>query len=205
VGVALTFLFLAPTMADASFDNLVVVAQPMEDDGGIQLCYTTYILDMGNAWPGAEVHFTCSRAALLRPAYSRDYPDSLEVEDGNAARKAGITIDVEDRYDPGTWNSASSIPPGAREGNHMGGGDDVYVDTLAVDLDTQAAFDKLPAGRVYLQELDEIVGVTIDCIRDNASRSAVPIRHVKLVVTGPERYRMLSGLLSIKPGVRTVH
>lgn len=201
--LCVVLLCLATVRAEASFDNLTVVAQPMEDDGGVQLCYTTYILDFGNAWPGAEIVYTCSTAALLRPA-SRD---SFSVEDGNVAHRAGIKIQVEDRYDPATWNSQGSDPPGARWGNRRESIPDPYVDTLLVKLDTQAAYDRIEQtpSRIYVDEFDRLVRVTIECIRDNASRSAIPIRHLKLVVTGPEQYRRLGGLLSIKPGVRTVH
>jgi len=191
-------MLLAATRAEASFDIRNVVAVPMEngDEGTVELRYVTYLLSYTSAWPGIEVQYTCSAApvAVDRGAH----PDSLVVEEDNIAHQMGLTVQVENRYDERSWNSPHSVPPGTRWGSLPDGPQDPYVDTLLVQLHTEAAYQRALAAKYEgLNVLDAVVRTTIDCIRDNASRSAVPIRHVRLIVTGPARYQKRSGVLRI--------
>jgi hypothetical protein len=214
VALAIVLLCVA-ARAEASFDILNVVAVPMEngDEGTIELRYVTYDMLYTSKWPGIEIQYTCSAAPVHRVSgvFRGADRESLDVDDGNIAHRAGLTIDTADRSDDRSWNSLSSTPPGARWGKSGGVVPNPYVDTLVVLLHTDRAYRR--AGVAYraravgnpsaardsmeYKELDAIVLTTIDCIRDNAERSAIPIRHVKLVVTGPARYRRLNSILGI--------
>jgi len=168
------------------------------DEGTVELRYVTYLMSYTSAWPGIEVQYTCSAApvAIDRGAHR----DSLEVEDENIAHKIGLTIEVVDRSDARTWNSPDSRPPGSRWGDLPDWPTHPFVDTLVVMLKTQAAYERAQAAKYEgVGVLDAVVQTTIDCIRDNASRSAIPIRNLKLVVEGPERYRRLSATMHITP------
>ena len=169
------------------------------DEGSIELRYVTYLLSLGSAWPGVELQYTCSPAPVLVNRANRADMDTLDVEDDNIAHGLGLTIQIENRQDPRTWNSPHSSPPGARWGERQEWPRDGYVDTLVVQLHTQAAYEHDQANARSDHVLDAVVRATIDCIRDNASRSQVPIHHVKLVVTGPQKYRKLGGMMRITP------
>lgn len=167
------------------------------DEGTIELRYVTYLLSYTSANPGVEVHYTCSAAPAV-PEIQADQK-SLHLDDYNVAHALGITIEVESRYDSGTWNSAASSPPGARWGKATGEIRDPYVDTLLVRLHVRKAYETAVArDSLDLKYLDAAVLTTIDCIRDNATRSDIPIRHVRLIVDGPAHYRRLGGMFPIR-------
>jgi hypothetical protein len=206
VALSIALLFAAQP-AWASFRILNVIAVPMEngEEGSIELRYVTVSMDYTFKWPGIEVQYTCSIAPVqhFRQTFDQADQKGLEVDDHNIAHVVGLTVQTENRSDEATWNSPESTPPGARWGRRDGWPKDPYVDTLLVQLNTDHAYRFLTTNMrpdsLQLHLLDAVVATTIDCIQDNASRSDVPIKHVKLVVTGPARYRKLSALLTITP------
>lgn len=196
-------LLCASAPAFASFDIRNVIAVPMEngDEGTVELRYVTYLLSYTSKWPGVEVMYTCSPAPVAVDRADKAGSSTLKTEEANIAHQVGLTIQVEKRMDERTWNSPHSVPPGARWGDQPEWPKDAYVDTLKVQLSTEAAYKHMQTagGEPQLKVLDAIVRTTIDCVRDNASRSAVPIRHVQLKITGPPRYRKLGGIMRITP------
>jgi hypothetical protein len=204
VALGLIALFFAD-LASASFRIMNVIAVPMEngEEGTVELRYVTVSMDYTFKWPGIEVQYTCSIAPVqhFRQVFDQADQKGLEVDDANIAHVSGLAIQTENRSDETTWNSPESMPPGSRWGRREGWPKDPYVDTLLVQLNTERAYrfltTNLRPDSLQLHLLDAVVATTIDCIQDNASRSIIPIRHVKLVVTGPARYRKLSGLIAI--------
>lgn len=196
-----------PGRASASFDTLLQIAQPMADadEGTIKLQYVTYMASFGSAWPGVEMQFTCSPGYLHRPQRTADGKrDSVALEQANEAFRAGIRVDVENRYDWRSWNSRGSEPPGARWGSKPGDVPEPYVDTIRVTLHCGSAARNWPAAGSHrdfagLGGFEKVLRSTVDCLLDNAARSSIPIRHVLLKVDGPAALRRLGRLYTIKP------
>jgi hypothetical protein len=187
-GLLAVVLAVAP--ARGAFDCYVRVAQPHDqpEAGEIGLMYVTYELMLGSAVPGIEIRYTCAPGpvALDRGGGYRG------VENRNGANKLGFRITVEDFADPSLWKGQAA----AR-----------YVDTMTVTLDVRAAARRLGAKRAGSpsrlaqateDEFDETVRCAVDCILDNATRSAPPIRHLHLEVLGPRKFRALSRVYRVK-------
>jgi len=183
-------LVLVAAPACGSFDRYVRVAQPHDqpEAGEIGLMYVTYELMLGSAVPGIEIRYTCAPG----PVAVDNGSGYRGVENRNGANRLGFRIAVEDLTDPSLWKGQPAA---------------AYIDTMTVTLDVRAAARRLaakragssaPSAQLAEDEFDRTLRCAVDCILDNATRSAPPIRHLRLEIRGPQRFRSLSRVYAVK-------
>jgi len=190
IGVALSVCLGAPA-ARATEPVYYEIAQPMLDVGSncIRVLHVTYQLWVGSGFPGREIDYISAFGpVVVNPGREITREN---VADHNIARALGITVNAETK-DFDTWKqSTDPARPGA------------YVDTLAVDLDVRLAEaqmlresfrDSLSVGP---RILGKAVEATVACILENAGRSEVSIRRLRIRVIGTPRFQKYSGVFRI--------
>jgi hypothetical protein len=194
VGVALAALIVAATPALATEEVYLEVAQPMcEGNGGCHVLRVTYVTNRGSAFPGDEIAWTCAaNAVVVDRGFTPSPGTPKQVENRNAAYEAGFTIRVT-APDQERWTFvADAAGPVTRNQDGTGARGYWYADTTDVVLDVSKG-----ARASVGDSMDDLVKTTVRCILDNASRSVPPIRYVRLVITGSDRFRDLQRVHAI--------
>ena len=191
IGIALSVCLGAPAVR-ATEPAFYEIAQPMLDVGSncIHVLHVAYQLWVGSGFPGREIEYISAFGPVVVNPGLREI-NRENVEDHNIARALGIRVNVETK-DFDTWKQSTDP---ARPGP--------YVDTLAVELDLRLADAQMlrqsfrDSLSVEPRILTKAVEATVACILENAGRSEVPIRRLRIRVIGTPRFQKYSGVFRI--------
>jgi len=158
-------VMLHPQGSVASTWRLIAVAQPLLQEGDF-LTIGDVHYGVDDFIPGREVALTCE------PNSTRMIGEEFEaeVEDLNAARRFGLSLEMTPVRDDGT-----------------------RVDTLTVTLNATKMRDVRDGGRLQCPP-DTIVEATVLCIRINAARSVRTAKFVKVRILGSPSLQRLAGV-----------